>query len=246
MVSQLKLGSPLTLPRCCISTPINEHTQYRLYGFCDTSLTAYAAVVYLADETTNKTQLQFVVCKTRVAPLKPQTIPRLQLLSALLLTQILINVSESLRNRLPLQAPKCFTDSQVALYWITDLGKEWKPFVQNRVNEIREAVPVSSWSHCPGLLNPADIPSRGVTVEELASSMIWRSGPDLTQIPTCQPSCSNEDMPEPCSAEIKGHALLTPISATSVGHIIEIERFSSLLPTSSCDGVSKTAVCILS
>ena len=82
-----------------------------------------------------------MVCKTRVAPLKAPSILRLELLSALLLARILSNVSDSLKGRLLLQPPKCFTDSRVALYWITGLEKEWRPFVQNRVNEIREVVP---------------------------------------------------------------------------------------------------------
>lgn len=141
--------APLTLARCPLTTPVNESVQYRLYGFCDASTIAYAVVVYLAEEDERETRLSFVVAKTRVAPLKSQTIPRLELLSALLLTRLISTISESLRDRLPLLLPKCFTDSQVALCWI-------KPFGQNRVREIREDVPVSSWSHCPGTLNPAD------------------------------------------------------------------------------------------
>ena len=193
------------LPRCYISAPVNELMRYRLYGFCDASVTAYAAVVYLAEETTEGTRLQFVVCKTRVAPLKAPSIPRLELLSALLLARILSNVSDSIKGRLLLQPPKCFTDSRVALYWITGLEKEWRPFVQNRVNEIREVVPKSSWSHCPGSLNSADIPSRGVTAEELSRSVVRRSGPDLSRIPEEMPCKQSCGMPEPCVVEMKAH-----------------------------------------
>ena len=151
------------LPRCCLSSPIEETTRYRLYGFCDASVTAYAAVVHLAEETNLETTLRFVASKTRVAPLKMQTVPQLELLSVLILARLIRNVSDSLKSRLSLQAPRCFTDSQVSLCWITGMEKEWRPFVQNRINEIHEAVPILNWNHCPGILNPADIPSRGIT-----------------------------------------------------------------------------------
>ena len=52
----------------------------------------------------------------------------------------------------------CSTDSQVALYWISGEGREWKQFVQNRMIEIRRLVPHVRWRHCPGTQNPADIP----------------------------------------------------------------------------------------
>ena len=228
LVDQLRLRSPLMLPRRCISAPVNELMRYRHYGFCDASVTAYAAVVYLVEETTEGTRLQFVVCITRVSHIKAPSIHRLELLSVLLLSQILSNVSDNLKGRLPLQPPKCFTDSRVALYWITGLEKEWKPFVQNRVNEIREVVPKSSWSHCPGSLNPTDIPSRGVTAEEFSRSVVWRSGLDLSQIPEEMPCKQSCGMSEPCVVEMKAHALISPVQAGSVGTVIAIANFSTL------------------
>jgi len=73
----------------------------------------------------------------------------------------------------------------VALHWIKGIEKEWKPFVENRVNEIRRFVPPQYWSHCPGRENPADIPSRGMAITELAGYRIWRYGPDwlIDQLP---------------------------------------------------------------
>ena len=97
--------------------------------------------------------------------------------------------------------------------------------MQNRVNEIRETVPVSSWSHCPGSLNPADIPSRGVTAEELARSILWRNGLNLSRFPTVSQS---NDMPNPCITEMKAHTLIAPARAASIGNIVDIEHFSTL------------------
>ena len=56
-----------------------------LQGFCDASSGAYAAVVYLKIKNSTESIVNFVACKTCVAPTSKQSIPRLELLSALLL-----------------------------------------------------------------------------------------------------------------------------------------------------------------
>ena len=117
LVEQLKGALPITLPRCCLLTPRSESKTYRLNGFCDASTAAYAAVVYLVEEDEDSTYSHFVVSKTRVSPLKHITIPRLELLSALCLARLISNVTGSLNERLSLEIPRCFTDSQVALFW---------------------------------------------------------------------------------------------------------------------------------
>jgi len=71
-------------------------------------LSAYAAVVYLVIETNTGESLKFIMSKARVAPTQPQTVPQLELLSALLLAQLITSVSNSLIS------PRCFTDSMVA------------------------------------------------------------------------------------------------------------------------------------
>ena len=85
-------------------------------------------------------------------------------------------VASSLSVRINLEDP--LTNSQVALFWITRMDREWKPFVQNRVNEIHKLLPVDCWSHCSGKENPADIPSRGMMPLELSVSRLWRNGPE--------------------------------------------------------------------
>ena len=128
---------------------------YSLLGYCNASQRAYAAVVYLQVETDNATVSQVLCSKTRVAPIKKVTIPRLELLSALLLARLISTIRHALEPEILLSRTTCHTDSQVILYWITGKDKEWKQFVQNRVIEIRELIPVTSWRHCPGVQNPA-------------------------------------------------------------------------------------------
>ena len=137
-------------PRCFASHFKEQVKSYELCGFCDSSLKAYAAVVYVRVETAYGCQVSFVASKTRVPLLKQQTIPRLELLSALLLARLLSNVTQALQEEVWLSQPCCFTDSIVALYWITGVDKSWKPLVQNRVLEIRRLLLPGRWMHCSG------------------------------------------------------------------------------------------------
>ena len=83
LVEQLREAPPITLPRCCLQGLRSESRIYRLHGFCDASTAAYAAVVYLVEEDEGYAYSHFIMSKTRVSPLKPVTISRLELLSAL-------------------------------------------------------------------------------------------------------------------------------------------------------------------
>ena len=160
LVGQLERAEQMLFPRCYLVDVEEEVTSCSLQGFCDASIKAYAAVIYLKVETLYGVYVRFVTSKSRVSPLERQSIPRLELLSALLLARLIDNVERTLKSVLTLGPLTCWTDSKVSLYWITQLDKEWKQFIQNRVNEIRNLTPISSWKHCPGHINPADIPSR--------------------------------------------------------------------------------------
>lgn len=131
----------------------------------------YAAVVYLVIETPTGSFTKFVASKTRVSPLKSQTIPRLELLSALLLARLMHSITSSLESELSLTEPVCYTDSKVALFWVLGMNKTWKQFVQHRVSEIRKLLPTDCWRHCSGVENPADVPSRGLSPVKLSLSI---------------------------------------------------------------------------
>lgn len=112
-----------------VSQPLNSA---RLVGFCDASNKAYAAVVYLRLETeARQVTVRFVAAKTWVAPVGGATIPRLELLSALVLSKLMDSIHTALEPELRLGDPVCFSDSMVALFWIQGTNHEWKQFVEN-------------------------------------------------------------------------------------------------------------------
>ena len=106
----------------------------------------------------------------RATPHQPQMILHLELLSVLLLARLLTKVTESLSQNMSLEQLVCYTDSQVALCWIIRQEGEWEQFVENRVREKCELALSTCLRHCPGLDNPADLPSRGLSPLELSTS----------------------------------------------------------------------------
>ena len=60
--------------------------------------------------------------------------------------------------------------SEISLYWIKGVNKEWKAWVENRVNAVRCDSSVNDWNYVPGNLNPADIPTREGNICEIMSN----------------------------------------------------------------------------
>ena len=133
----------------------NSATVFDLHAFSDASKRAYATVIYLY----NGESSVLVLSKTKVAQIQPVSIPRLELLSCLLLAESVEIVLESLRATLTIRNIICQSDSLDALHWIKGAHKKWKLFIQNKVENIRKLTNVNMWRHCPGNLNPADLPS---------------------------------------------------------------------------------------
>ena len=102
-----------------------------LHGFADASRKAYACVIYLRIVTKgDDVCTRFVASKTRVAPLAEKRIPRLELLSCLILSRLVKVVMESLTN-LHVGKICCWTDSMDCAFWINRTDKLRKKFVQN-------------------------------------------------------------------------------------------------------------------
>jgi len=158
---------------------IDEHqvTSYSLQGFCDASEKACAAVVYLKIKREDDVQLRFLSSKTRVCPIKKMTIPKLELMSALILARLIDSITKALSSVLTLSSPTCWTDSKVVYYWIVGVNKIRNQFVERCLSEIRKVAPTETWNHCMSAENPADIPSRGIMASKLATCELWTNGP---------------------------------------------------------------------
>ena len=196
-----------------------------IHAFGDASEQAYGACVYLRVLSEGKYKVSLVCSRTRVAPIKKISLPRLELLAALVCARL----AEFVRSALYLKSSviNCYTDSTVSLAWIKSDPLRFKTFVSNRISDIQILVPPSQWAHCPGSNNPADYASRGLRGEDLMKCSMWINGPDwLWQYPTYPHSdkvkpLSNVDI----SSEEKPVSCLISVNAAP---IFNFERHSSL------------------
>ncbi|XP_034934693.1 uncharacterized protein [Chelonus insularis] len=171
--SELSHVSDLSIPRWL---RITQKSTVELHGFSDASQAAMAAVVYIrATHPDHRTCSTIVCSKSKVAPLKKMSIPRLELTTALLLARLITYV----RNNLDIQPTQlvCWTDSSVTLTWIQSHSSRWKEFVRNRVSAIQDLTPISVWRFVPGKQNPADCASRGISISQLRKHPLWWTGP---------------------------------------------------------------------
>ncbi|UYV77878.1 hypothetical protein LAZ67_15002653 [Cordylochernes scorpioides] len=167
--SKLKHLPNIEIPRwLCFKDSYVEKTT--LHIFCDASQFAYATCIFLRIEKEDRVDIQLIQARTRVAPLKKLTIPRLELLACLIGARLAANVIQDLEFE---EIPRFYwTDSTNALCWI-QREDNWAAFVMNRVKEIHNLSSPESWRHIPGRLNPADLPSRGCSAESLKETRWW-------------------------------------------------------------------------
>ena len=117
--------------------------------------------------------------KTRVAPVRKISLPRLELMAAVITARLCIYVKDAID--CPISRIVCWTDNSSTLHWIRGSASQWKPFVANRVMEIQSLLDPSVWRYCPGSHNPADLPSRGLSLSQLRESQLWWKGPSWLQ-----------------------------------------------------------------
>lgn len=175
-LSTMNKLSELKIPRCL---PI-ANAKLRLICFADASGSAYAGTVYLQIEHSDRIETQLIKAKSRVAPLKVQSIPRLELLAALLASRLLQTVITATPDR-HYDEIYMFTDSTIVLAWLATPPHTLNTFVANRVVEINELTADCKWDHVRSELNPADCASRGLTPDQLVKHSLWWHGPPFLQ-----------------------------------------------------------------
>ncbi|XP_057310539.1 uncharacterized protein LOC130648503 [Hydractinia symbiolongicarpus] len=160
--------------------PLSDLKDITLHGFCDASKRSYSAVVYIIGTLSSGRSVGRIVCsKTKVSPLNELSIPRLELLSCLLLSSLIACISQSLGSAVPVALKFCWSDSIDALCWVRNNNSS-KKFVKNRVTKFRDLTPPAMWRFCPGKLNPADLPSRGVNKANKNNwFQTWTVGPSF-------------------------------------------------------------------
>ena len=152
----------MTFPRCIRNMGEGDNG-LQLHIFADASEQGYGAAAYVrVTDKLGEHYSRLLVAKAKVAPLKPVTIPRLELNAAVLA----VRLGKVIRREFDeeFNSVHYWVDSLVVLRYLHNTSSRFATFVANRVQEILEASNVGQWRHVRSELNPADYASRGITV----------------------------------------------------------------------------------
>ncbi|GFW02917.1 pro-Pol polyprotein [Trichonephila clavipes] len=184
----------LKIPRKILDSS-GDSSEVQIHTFSDASQKAYGAAAFLRVKHKDRVSVDLVISKSRVAPRKRLSLPRLELMGALLAARLAKEVKKILDQKCSTRA-FFWTDSQVTLHWIKGPSHRWKPFVANRVREIPSLTDPNSWFHCSGKDNPADLLTRGISVDALTTNSKWWNGSSFLRQIDFQTKGLDEAIPE--------------------------------------------------
>lgn len=219
----------VTLPRCYTSPILDQAKCTRdIHVFCDSSEQAYGSVAYLRTESPEgEVEVAFIAARSRVAPKKQQSIPRLELCAALTGAQLYKVISTELT--LPIHHCTLWSDSVTVLTWLGSDSCRYKVFVGTRVAEIQELTEATTWRYVPSRDNPADDITRGLTLQDISRGSRWTAGPAFLKLPRSD----WPDMPPPpqsdSEGELKRHVVGLTMSSSTVPDPQQFQTWDSFL-----------------
>ena len=221
LFSEMSALNQVQFERCL--TPLQIVGDPWLVVFCDASRLAFGACAYIRWQLNNGAfGVRFVAAKSRVAPLKELTIPRLELQSAVLASRLAKTILEE--TRLKIVRTIFFSDSRVVIAWIQGQPRSYKPFVSCRISEIQSNSDPGDWFHCPTKANVADDLTKGISASEVNGR--WFNGPEFLRLPEEQwPAVTGLPDKKEVERERRQVQIACPIAVGSP--VLDVKRIST-------------------
>ncbi|XP_070138965.1 uncharacterized protein [Drosophila bipectinata] len=197
----------------------------QLHIFVDSSQSAFAAAAYWrATYENGDVQAHFISSKTKYAPMRTMSIPRLELQAAVLGTRLMDTVKQE--HGVAISNCALWTDSKTVLHWISNTHRRYKQFVGNRVAEILESTEASQWRSLPSAENVADDETRLRKAVDLSIGSRWLNGPPFLRGPEESWPRSSEDWIPPTTddEEMKCKFALVTVYGLTAIECAEAER----------------------
>lgn len=211
----------LTIERCFKPRNFKGVKDVELHHFSDASTSGYGQCTYLrlVDDEGN-VSCSLVCGKSRVVPLKPVTIPRLELTAAVLSTSVSSKIEKELGFDNVVEV--FWTDSKVVLGYLNNVSRRFHVFVANRVQRIHEKSLPSQWHYVESAQNPADIASRGITAKEMSKGSMYLQGPDFLKQQILPSAVSESFVVRENDPEVK---TCNAVQTKEVPEQFDLERF---------------------
>ena len=213
--------SGLKIPRCFQVGPSTKSDR-ELHVFCDASEFAYGAAAYLKVTTEADVTVSLVMGKSRVAPLKMISIPRLELTAA----TVGAKIAQFLLEEFDFEDISVYywTDSMTVLRYLRNVSTRFKIFVAHRVQQIQDATDVNSWNYVPTDRNPADLASRGISPDDSEKLDFWLNGPSFLK----ETSNYHRLFEEPLSQKLELEVRQSCATETFVDATALVRRYSNI------------------
>ena len=204
--------------------PANAVGKPSLVIFSDASEEAFGCCAYIRWRTTTGVESRLLMAKSRLAPMKRITIPRLELNAALMGARMKEFVVREMNTTL--ERTHLIVDSEIVRAMIQKESYGFNTFAGVRIGEIQALTDKTNWYWIESSLNVADIISRGAHPEDLDVASWWQTGPkflkdDEENWPVKQ-SYSGSDLPDQVVMAFQ----TIPTALPRMSHVIDIERFS--------------------
>ena len=180
----LEKGSSLSFPRQFFEN-CQETDSFLIHVFADSSELGLGAVAYLV----KGHQSAIIISKSRIAPIKRITMPKLELISAVIASRLTNHIRKAFSG-FDVEY-HLWSDNQAVLTWILT-HKSLAAYTSERVKEISELTCSYPWHYVPSTENPSDILTRGKSFSDFELSTLWWNGPafltDRSQWPDWEPT----------------------------------------------------------
>ncbi|XP_055612959.1 uncharacterized protein LOC129759515 [Uranotaenia lowii] len=178
-IDQFPLIADLQVPRCYyLDATETLYNNLELHIFADASEDAYAAVAYFRISINSKEyKCTLVASKTKVAPLRHWSIPRLELQAAVLAARLETFIKEG--HTLQIHRTVFWSDSSTVLAWIRSDHRRYSSFVACRVSEILSTTSIADWRWISTKMNVADLATKWGQGGQLDVDGPWFNGPEF-------------------------------------------------------------------
>lgn len=197
----------------------------QLHVFVDAGLEAYASVAYFRIEDDNGVDSCLIGGKSRVAPLKPLSVPRLELQGGLLGNRFAESILHS-HASLCISKTVIWCDSKTVLFWLSTGPRRYSQFVAFRIGEILDSPIQAEWRWIPSEFNVADDATKTTHLPELRSSSRWFQGPSFLRNSDSDFTFELDEPDFTTNEEVRPYYLLTHVEVP-LNKFIEYERFSN-------------------